>query len=104
MRDAPSLVIIPGLQALGAKIRAYDPEGMEEASTMFENVEFCDDAYHAMTGADIAVILTEWNQFRAMNLKRISETLTTNTLIDLRNIYPLDAVRELDYHSIGRPS
>lgn len=104
MRDAPSLVIIPGLQALGAKIRAYDPEGMEEASTMFENVEFCDDAYHAMTGADIAVILTEWNQFRAMNLKRITETLTTNTLIDLRNIYPLDAVSELDYHSIGRPS
>lgn len=104
MRDAPSLVIIPGLQALGAKIRAYDPEGMEEASTMFENVEFCDDAYHAMTGSDIAIILTEWNQFRAMNLKRITETLTTNTLIDLRNIYPLDAVRELDYHSIGRPT
>ncbi len=104
MRDAPSLVIIPGLQELGAKIRAYDPEGMEEASTMFENVEFCDDAYHAMTGADIAVILTEWNQFRAMNLKRVMETLTTNTLIDLRNIYPLDAVSELDYHSIGRPS
>lgn len=104
MRDAPSLVIIPGLQALGAKIRAYDPEGMEEASNMFENVEFCDDAYHAMTGADIGVILTEWNQFRALNLKRITETLSTNTLIDLRNIYPLDAVGELDYHSIGRPS
>lgn len=103
MRDAPSLVIIPGLQKLGAKIRAYDPEGMKEASTMFENVEFCDDAYHAMTGADIAVILTEWNQFRALNLKRVVETLKTNTLIDLRNIYPLDAVSELDYHSIGRP-
>lgn len=104
MRDAPSLVIIPGLQALGAKIRAYDPEGMKEAATMFEDVEFCDDAYHAMTGADIAIILTEWNQFRAMNLRRITETLSTNTLIDLRNIYPLDAVGELDYHSIGRPS
>lgn len=103
MRDAPSLVIIPGLQKLGAKIRAYDPEGMKEASTMFENVEFCDDAYHAMTGADIAVILTEWNQFRALNLKRVVETLKTNTLIDLRNIYPLDAVSDLDYHSIGRP-
>lgn len=104
MRDAPSLVIIPGLQALGAKIRAYDPEGMKEAALMFENVEFCDDAYHAMTGADIAVILTEWNQFRALNLKRTVETLSTNTLIDLRNIYPLDEVSELDYHSIGRPS
>jgi len=104
MRDAPSLVIIPGLQALGAKIRAYDPEGMEEASPMFENVEYCDDAYHAMTGADIAVILTEWNQFRALNLVRVAETLSTNTLIDLRNIYPLDEVGELDYHSIGRPA
>lgn len=104
MRDAPSLVIIPGLQAQGAKIRAYDPEGMEEASSMFEGIEFCDDAYHAMTGADIAVILTEWNQFRALNIKRVAETLNTKTLIDLRNIYPLDAVSELDYHSIGRPS
>ncbi len=104
MRDAPSLVIIPGLQKLGAKIRAYDPEGMEEASTMLNDVEYCDDAYHAMTGADIAVILTEWNQFRALNLSRVVETLSTNTLIDLRNIYPLDEVGELDYHSIGRPS
>ncbi len=103
MRDAPSLIIIPGLQELGANIRAYDPEGMEEAADMFENVEFCDDAYHAMTGADIAVILTEWNQFRALNLKRVTETLSSNTLIDLRNIYPLDEVGELDYHSIGRP-
>lgn len=104
MRDAPSLIIIPRLQALGANIRAYDPQGMEEAKGMFENVEFCDDAYHAMTGADIAVILTEWNQFRALNLTRVVETLSTNTLIDLRNIYPLDEVGLLDYHSIGRPS
>ena len=104
MRDAPSLVIIPGLQALGATIRAYDPQGMEEASSLLNNVEFCDDAYHAMTGADIAVILTEWDQFRALNLDRVVETLTTRTLIDLRNIYPLDEVGELDYHSIGRPS
>lgn len=104
MRNAPSLVIIPGLQALGAKIRAYDPQGMEEASTLLSDIEFCDDAYHAMTGADIAVILTEWNQFRALNLVRVAETLSTKTLIDLRNIYPLDEVGELDYHSIGRPS
>jgi len=103
MRDAPSLVIIPGLQARGATIRAYDPEGMKEASIELENVAFCDDAYHAMTGADIAVILTEWNQFRALNLKRVAETLRSNVLIDLRNIYPLDEVHELDYHSIGRP-
>ena len=104
MRDAPSLVIIPGLQALGAKIRAYDPESMEEASTMFADVTFCDDAYEAMAGSDIAVILTEWNEFRALNLTRVAEILTTNTLIDLRNIYPLDEVGGLDYHSIGRPS
>jgi len=104
MRDAPSLVIIPGLQARGATVRAYDPEGMNEASSMLENVTFCDDAYHAMTGADIAVILTEWNQFRALNLKRVAETLKSNVLIDLRNIYPMDEVHELDYHSIGRPA
>ncbi len=104
MRDAPSLVIIPGLQALGANIRAYDPEGMEEAKGMFKDIELCDDAYHAMTGADAAVILTEWNEFRALNLKRVVETLSSNTLVDLRNIYPLDEVQNLDYHSIGRPN
>ncbi|MEM9332534.1 MAG: UDP-glucose/GDP-mannose dehydrogenase family protein [Pseudomonadota bacterium] len=104
MREAPSLVIVPGLQEKGATVRAYDPEGMEEASHLLENVIYCDDAYHCMEGADAAVILTEWNQFRALDLKRVRELLNQPTLVDLRNIYPLDEVDGFDYHSIGRPN
>ena len=104
MRDSPSLVIVPGLQSRGATVRAYDPEGMEEAAGMLTNVEFCNDAYHCMDGADAAVILTEWDQFRALDLKRMAELLKTPTLVDLRNIYSLEQVGELDYHSIGRPN
>ena len=103
MREAPSLVIIPGLQQKGAAVRAFDPEGMEEASQLLENVEYCDDAYHCMEGADAAVILTEWNQFRALDLGRVKELLNSPVLVDLRNIYPLEEVSEFDYHSIGRP-
>jgi UDPglucose 6-dehydrogenase len=105
MRDAPSLVIVPGLQALGAKIRAYDPEGMKEAAKMLSGVEYASGAYDCMNGADIAVIITEWDQFRALDLKRVAEMLKERTLVDLRNIYPLDEVREsgISYHSLGRP-
>ena len=70
---------------------------------MLEGVTFCEDAYDCMENADAAVILTEWDQFRALDLKRVASTLNQPTLIDLRNIYPLDEVSELDYHSIGRP-
>ncbi len=103
MREAPSIVIIPGLQLKGATIRAFDPEGMKEAKSLLENVTYCEDEYECMQGADAAVILTEWNQFRALDLKRIADTLNSPTLIDLRNIYTLDEVSDLDYHSIGRP-
>lgn len=103
MRDAPSLVIIPGLQAAGARVRAYDPEGMKEAGELLDDVTFCDGAYACMEDADAAVILTEWNQFRAMDLEKVSEVLKTPLLIDLRNIYPLDEVSGIEYHSIGRP-
>ncbi|MEM7213972.1 MAG: UDP-glucose/GDP-mannose dehydrogenase family protein [Pseudomonadota bacterium] len=104
MRDAPSLVIIPGLQKKGAAIRAYDPEGMEEAAELMNDIVFCKDAYDCLEGADAAVILTEWNQFRALDLKRVGELLTKPVLIDLRNIYPLEEVDELEYYSIGRPN
>lgn len=105
MRDAPSLVIVPGLQEKGARIRAYDPEGMDEASEFFEGVEFCDGAYDCVEGADIAVILTEWDQFRALDLERLAGVLADKVLVDLRNIYPLDEIdgTGLSYHSIGRP-
>ncbi|MEO0910338.1 MAG: UDP-glucose/GDP-mannose dehydrogenase family protein, partial [Pseudomonadota bacterium] len=77
MREAPSLVIIPGLQSNGASIRAFDPEGMEEAKALLEDVTYCEDEYECMQGADAAVILTEWNQFRALDLKRIADTLNS---------------------------
>ena len=103
MRDAPSLVIIPELQRRGATIRAFDPEGMDEAKSHFENITYCSDAYECMKDADTAVILTEWNQFRALDLRRVREMLKSPTLVDLRNIYPLEEVADFDYHSIGRP-
>ncbi|MDJ0612362.1 MAG: UDP-glucose/GDP-mannose dehydrogenase family protein [Rhizobiaceae bacterium] len=104
MREAPSLVIVPGLQERGANIRAYDPQGLKEASELLDNVEFCDGAYECMEDADAAVILTEWNEFRALDKGRMKALLKSPTLVDLRNIYPLDEVKDFDYHSIGRPT
>lgn len=103
MRDAPSLVIIPGLQKAGATVRAYDPEGMEEAGKLLSNVEYAGDAYECLEGADATVIVTEWNQFRALDLDRVTSLMKSPTIVDLRNIYPLEEVGDIDYHSIGRP-
>ncbi len=105
MRDAPSLVIVPGLQKLGATIRAFDPEGMEEAAKLLSGVDFRKGAFDCIDGADIAVILTEWDQFRALDLDRVATALNDKVLIDLRNIYPLEEVAQsaLRYFSIGRP-
>lgn len=104
MRDAPSLVIIPGLQELGASIRAYDPEGMKEAQEHLKGVEYFDGAYECLDGADLAVILTEWDQFRALDLVRVGKCLKDRVLVDLRNIYSLDEVAntEIRYFSLGR--
>jgi len=105
MRDSPSLVIIPALQKLGAKIRAYDPEGMEEAKRSLKGIEYCSDAYNAMAGANAAVVLTEWDQFRALDLEKVASLLKDKVFVDLRNIYgkPEVAKSKLKYHSIGRP-
>ena len=105
MRDAPSLDIVPALQAAGATIRAFDPEAMDEASHLLSDVEFARNAYDAVNGADAMVILTEWDQFRALDLERIKGSLNSNIVIDLRNIYSPDdmASRGFDYTSIGRP-
>jgi UDPglucose 6-dehydrogenase len=105
MRDAPSLDIIPALQAAGAKIRAFDPEAMHEAGKLLPGMEACDGPYHAIEGADAMVILTEWDQFRALDLDRVRQLLRTPTVVDLRNIYqPTDMTkRGFDYISIGRP-
>ncbi|MDO9245878.1 MAG: UDP binding domain-containing protein, partial [Phenylobacterium sp.] len=103
MRDAPALDILPALQALGAKVQAYDPEG-EEAKHMLKDVDFKSDAYEAATGADVLVIITEWDQFRALDLDRIKGLMKTPTLVDLRNIYKPEDIRSrgFKYASIGR--
>ncbi len=105
MREAPSLDIIPILQNGGARIRAFDPEGMTEAGKFFNDVEFCADAYDTMRESDAVTILTEWNEFRALDLPRVRQLLRAPVLIDLRNIYNAEDVRQagIDYHCIGRP-
>ena len=106
MRDSPSLDVIPALRKAGAAIRAFDPEGMEEAKKLLDGVDFRQGAYDAMEGADALVILTEWNEFRALDLKRVKALLRSPTVIDLRNIYkPADmAEAGFYYFSIGRRS
>jgi UDPglucose 6-dehydrogenase len=104
MRDAPSLDIVPALQALGATVQAYDPEGFKEASHMLPNVVFKDGPYDAVEAADAVVIITEWDQFRALDLDRVKLLMRTPTVIDLRNIYRPDDMqrRGFNYSSLGR--
>jgi UDPglucose 6-dehydrogenase len=106
MRDSPSLEIIPALQKAGAEVRAFDPEGMDEARQMLANVTFCENAYDTLKAADAMVILTEWNEFRALDFDRVKALLKTPILVDLRNIYnPADMVAAgFQYSSIGRPT
>lgn len=105
MREAPSLDIIPALQKRGAKVRAYDPAGLHEAEKLFENVEFTTGPYLCVEGADALLILTEWNEFRALDLGRLRRSLNQPIIVDLRNIYDPGEMREAGfrYSSIGRP-
>jgi UDPglucose 6-dehydrogenase len=105
MRDAPALVIVPYLKDKGATIRAFDPEGMKEAKKHFE-VDWCNETYETLEGADGLVILTEWNEFRALDLARVKSLLKRPLLVDLRNIYRPDmmAGAGFKYISVGRPS
>ncbi len=106
MRDAPSLDILPLLQQAGAHIRAYDPEGMGQARKHLKDIEWVDDAYGVMPGADALLILTEWNEFRVLDLTRVQTLLKKPLMIDLRNIYTPDEMAQagFEYHSVGRPS
>lgn len=106
MRDAPSLDIVPALQAAGAKVRAFDPAGMHEAKGMLADVEYVDGPYQALGGADAVVIITEWDEFRALDLDRVKSLMKSPVMIDLRNIYRPEEMAEagIAYHSIGRPS
>jgi UDPglucose 6-dehydrogenase len=105
MRDSPSLAILPRLATAGAAIRAFDPAGIDEARNLMPELVYCDDAYDAAAGADALVLLTEWNEFRALDLARIGRLLAEPLVIDLRNIYqPAEmAAAGLSYVSIGRP-
>ena len=107
MRDSPSLILIPNLLDEGCNISAYDPEGLESAKKVFDDkrISWFDETYSAMVDSDILVILTEWNQFRALDLKKVKRLLKTPTLVDFRNIYNPKEMREIGFHyfSIGRP-
>lgn len=104
MRDSPSLAIVPALLEAGATVRAYDPEGMEEAKKMMPDIIYCDDTYSTMEGADVLTVVTEWNEFRSLDLARAKDLLTAPVIVDLRNIYsPDDVIRAgYAYHCIGR--
>jgi UDPglucose 6-dehydrogenase len=105
MRDSPSLVILPRLMAAGARLQVFDPEGMAEAQKLMPDLVYCRDAYWTMKGADALVLLTEWNEFRGLDLGRVKRLLARPLVIDLRNIYqPQEmAAAGLSYVSIGRP-
>jgi UDPglucose 6-dehydrogenase len=104
VRESPGLEIAPALTAAGADIRVYDPEGMAEGRAVLDGVAWCESAYGAMDGADAVVILTEWNEFRALDLERVKTLLKSPLIVDLRNIYnPADmAARGFYYVSVGR--
>jgi UDPglucose 6-dehydrogenase len=105
MRDSPSLDILPALAAAGATLRAFDPEGIDEAKKLMPEIAYCADAYQTMEGADALVLITEWNEFRGLDLERVKRLLARPLVIDLRNVYKPEEMREagLEYHSIGRP-
>jgi UDPglucose 6-dehydrogenase len=104
MRDSPSLDIVPELVRAGARVRAYDPAGMHEAQKMLNGVEFAERAYDAIEGADAVAILTEWNEFRALDLDRVKQLMKTPIMVDLRNLYDPDqmAAAGIAYTCLGR--
>jgi UDPglucose 6-dehydrogenase len=104
MRESPSIPLITALQDLGAKIRAYDPEGMEQSKTELSDICYCDGPYSCADGADALVIVTEWEQFRALDLDRLKRAMACPVIIDLRNIYqPQDVIAHgFRYESVGR--
>lgn len=104
MRESPSLDIIPALIAGGATIHAYDPEGMDHARKLLKETTFCESAYETLEDADAVVIVTEWNEFRALDLDRVKEQMKTPVMIDLRNIYEPEDMEThgFFYHCVGR--
>jgi UDPglucose 6-dehydrogenase len=101
MRDAPSIDIIQGLLERGSSVRAFDPEAMKVAKALLPNIQFCDDAYDVCEGADVLVIITEWNSFRMLDLARVKALLRRPAIVDLRNVYKPEPVREAGFTYIG---
>ncbi|HZG54692.1 MAG TPA: UDP-glucose/GDP-mannose dehydrogenase family protein [Pyrinomonadaceae bacterium] len=101
MREAPSVDIIRRLTERGATVRAYDPIAMEAAREYLPGIEYAEDEYAAVTGADALVFMTEWNQFRALNMERVRELMRVPKIADLRNIYDPDAMTELGFEYVG---
>ncbi len=105
MRDAPSLSIIPRLQSFGAKVAAHDPEGMKEASHLLDAVIWADTPLEALQGADVLVLLTEWDAYRALDLKKVASLMNGDIFVDLRNVYKREEVEEagFSFEGVGVP-
>lgn len=106
MREAPSIPLITGLEDMGAKVRAFDPAGMEQARRELPHIDYCENPYICAQGADALVIVTEWVQFRALDLQRLKQEMKQPVIVDLRNIYRRDEMEALGftYASVGRPA
>jgi UDPglucose 6-dehydrogenase len=104
MRDAPSIPLIEGLVKRGAKVRAFDPVATEQAERVLSGIEFVDEAYKAAEDADVLVIVTEWDEFRALDLEKVAKSMRGNVLMDLRNVYDREEAEEagLAYYGVGR--
>ena len=105
MREAPSLALITALQDMGARVRAFDPAGMGQAQTLLQNVAYSENAYACAEGADALVIVTEWEQFRALDLERLRDVMACPVVVDLRNIYRAEEMHRhgFAYTGVGRP-
>ena len=104
MRDAPSIPLITGLQDLGAKVRVYDPVGMDQAKKVLIDVTYCPGPYECVEEADAAVIVTEWEQFRALDLEKIKELMACPVIVDLRNVYRREEMEThgFSYSGVGQ--
>jgi UDPglucose 6-dehydrogenase len=101
MRESPAIEIIESMKKRGAKVRAYDPVAMDEAKHCIDGIDFATDEYDAIRDADALVIITEWNQFRALDMQRVKELLRSPKIADLRNIYEPADMRELGFEYVG---
>ena len=105
MRDSPALAILPALADKGAYIRAHDPEGIDEAQKLLpQNILYFDSIFEAIHEADAVVLMTEWNQYRGLDLDRVKASMKGNVFIDLRNVYERKTMEQagFDYHCVGR--